>query len=93
MHANGSSSVQASTFFGQTILFNCITFGSINRHVPFFQEVVPNTIDETQGEGAPTNDEDHTMTSTPIPERVTRNKAQTLGVEHPLVSLFAIDIE
>jgi len=35
-----------------------------------------------------------TMISTPnIPQRITRSRAQTLGVEHQLVSLFEILVE
>jgi len=55
----------------------------------------PGEHDETQGVRAPTHDEDQvqTMTSTPIPQRITRNRAQNMGVEHQLVSLFVISIE
>jgi len=51
--------------------------------------------DETQGERAPTHDEDkaQTMISTPIPQRITRSRAQNMGAEHHLVSLFVISIE
>jgi len=48
--------------------------------------------DEDQGE-IPTT-QAQPMTSTPtIPQRITRSRAQTLGVEHQLVSLFVISIE
>jgi len=34
------------------------------------------------------------MTSAPIiPQRITRSRAQTLGAEHQLVSLFVISVE
>jgi len=50
-------------------------------------------IDEDLGERAPT-DQAQPMTSAPtIPQRITRSKAQTLGVEHQLVSLFLISVE
>jgi len=56
----------------------------------------PGEHDEAQGERAPTHDEDQgqpiTLTPT-IPQRVTRSRAHTLGVEHQLVSLFVISIE
>jgi len=51
--------------------------------------------DETQGERVPTNDENQAqiITSTPIPQRITRSRAQNMRVEHQLVSLFVISIE
>ena len=58
--------------------------------------VPPREHDEAQGERAPTHDEDQAqpMTSTPtIPQRITRSRAETLGVEHQLVSLFVISVE
>jgi len=76
---------------------------NINDLTPFFASL-PNSWtnslsteehDETQGERTPTHDENQaqTMTLTPIPQTITRSRAQNMGVEHQLVSLFVISIE
>jgi len=59
------------------------------------KNILGSTYDETQGERAPTHDEDQAqpMTSAPIPHRITRSRAQTLGAEHQLVSLFEISVK
>jgi len=52
----------------------------------------PGEHDEDQEERAPTT-QAQPMTSTPtIPQRITRSRAQTLGVEDQLVSLFVISV-
>jgi len=50
-------------------------------------------IDEDQGERAPTGQAQPMTSASTIPQRITRSRAQTLGAEHQLVSLFVIFIK
>jgi len=57
--------------------------------------LTPEEHDEDQGKRAPTHDDNQgqPMTSAPIPQRITRSRTRTLGVEHQLVSLFVIFVK
>ena len=48
---------------------------------------------ENQGERVPEAQAQPMISSTTMPQRITRSRAQTLGDEHQLMSLFVISLE
>ena len=84
----------------QSIDLNLMAFEKDLKNLTLFDFAVK-PIDEDQGERTPeaqaqaqSEAQAQSMISSPImPQRITRSKAQTLGDEHQLMSLFVIFLE